>query len=331
MIERGKHVKKGDSFGEWIALDDDYLKNTRRYAFCRCSCGNEKEIRTDMLIHGRSKSCGCLRNPSIDFLIGRRYGSLVIIGEAKRTSKVSVLCKCDCGNIVSKHRAMVLNGTRTSCGRCNYSTIKVGDKFGRWEVIGESRKSLLKGSYHLEWLCKCSCNKHTIAYVDEQNLKRGLSNSCGCLKSELSSQRLLKHGETDTRLYIIWVSMRERCYNLNSSYYKDYGGRGISIAKEWDEFLSFKEWALSHGYSDDLTIDRIDVNGNYEPSNCRWATILEQNNNKRNNIRIEYHGVIRTASEWGRELGIKSSEIRRLYHKGYSLEQIIRKKGVKLP
>jgi hypothetical protein len=103
--------------------------------------------------------------------------------------------------------------------------------------------------------------------------------------------------------------MRDRCFNPHNARYKDYGGRGITICKEWSEFTTFLEWALDNGYNTDLTIDRIDTNGNYEPSNCRWATIEEQANNKRNNITIAHNGEVHTAAEWSRITGIKRNSI----------------------
>lgn len=326
MAKRGLHVKKGDIFGSWIALEDDECINERRYVECRCECGTIKKIRVDGLLKGTSISCGCKVSPKIEDLIGKKYGNLTIIGSAPYSSRKSILCKCDCGNIVSKHQSLVLNGTRTSCGKCDYVQVKIGDTFGRWIVIGIAEKD--KNSYHKKWKCQCSCENHTILDVDEQNLKRGLSLSCGCLIAEMASKNNTIHGETHTRLHNIWCSMRERCVNPNCKAYKDYGGRGITICKEWEEYIPFRDWALSHGYKENLSIDRIDVNGNYEPSNCRWATAKEQCNNKRNTIRIPYKNEKYTASDLSQMFNIKPNEIRRLYKKGLSMEEILIKKGV---
>lgn len=114
-----------------------------------------------------------------------------------------------------------------------------------------------------------------------------------------------KHGLNETRIYKTWVRMKVRCYNQNHDRYKNYGGRGITVCDEWkNDFKKFYEWAMKNGYSDDLTIDRIDVNGNYEPSNCRWITNKEQCNNRRNNHFITYNGKTQTVSEWAEEIGL---------------------------
>lgn len=108
----------------------------------------------------------------------------------------------------------------------------------------------------------------------------------------------------EERLYSIWGSMRNRCKNKNNANYLRYGGRGITICKEWNDYLTFKKWALENGYNDTLSIDRIDNNGNYEPSNCRWADRIMQANNKRNNHLITFNGETHTAAEWSKLTGI---------------------------
>ena len=113
------------------------------------------------------------------------------------------------------------------------------------------------------------------------------------------------HGYYGTRLYRIWIAMRSRCYSEKNESYKDYGGRGISVCDEWsNSFVAFMQWSLSSGYQENLTIDRIDTDGNYCPENCRWATRKEQANNKRNTLYITFEGITHTSSEGASILGI---------------------------
>jgi hypothetical protein len=164
-----------------------------------------------------------------------------------------------------------------------------GKRFGRLTVLSEDENSP-KG--HTYWFCKCDCGK--MRRVRNDKLTCGETISCGCFNRELIVIQSTKHGSCNTRLHNIWTAMKQRCNNPNSDGYQNYSGRGIRVCKEWiDSFLSFQVWALRNGYSESLTIDRINVNGNYEPSNCRWATYSEQNRNKRPYRKIK----IKTASE----------------------------------
>ena len=152
----------------------------------------------------------------------------------------------------------------------------IGKKYGTLTVISitPEKRSKARGAY-VE--CACDCGNHTqvLAY----NLKSGNTKSCGCRRF---IRKYNSEGEVDFRLYTIWRNIKQRCLNPNNPNYKKYyGSRGIKVCDEWLDYLAFKAWALSHGYRDDLTIDRIDVNGNYEPSNCRWATYKVQVRNQR--------------------------------------------------
>lgn len=192
----------------------------------------------------------------------------------------------------------------------------VGKEFGKLTVIefagvNNHNKSL--------WKCSCECGGETIATTG--NLNSGNSKSCGCEKHRGNRRT---HGMADSRIYNIWSRMKARCLNENDAHYSDYGGRGISVNKEWiNSFTKFYEWSIDNGYTDELTIDRIDVNGNYEPSNCRWITIGEQQKNKRNNIHIDINGIEMIASEWASISEAKSQTILSRVRKGWSGKDLI--------
>jgi hypothetical protein len=157
-----------------------------------------------------------------------------------------------------------------------------GQIFGRLSVI--SREDNDKYG-RTRWLCKCDCGRLSIK--SGKLLLNGHCKSCGCGEYENRVKNCTSHKLSDTRLYNIWSAMKQRCYYAKHKDYHNYGGRGITICDEWkDNFKAFYDWALSHGYRDDLTIDRIDVNGNYEPSNCRWTTWREQRLNQRPRKRV---------------------------------------------
>lgn len=171
------------------------------------------------------------------------------------------------------------------------------------------------------WLCQCDCGNRS--FVVLSNLKNGHTTSCGCYKQVCSRT----HNETKTRLHHIWAGMKARCYNNKIPKYKDYGGRGITVCDEWrSDYIAFKEWAINNGYKESLTIDRINVDGNYEPSNCRWATAKQQANNKRNCNYITYENKTMTIKEWAEIIGVKSSALwKRIFVHNMPLEKALKK------
>lgn len=199
-----------------------------------------------------------------------------------------------------------------------------GQRFGRLTVIG----------YHdtkhgqTRWKCICDCGTEKVVYA--QNLKNGDSRSCGCLLHDFN-KTLIVHGREPRRLHRIWSGMKCRCNNPTNKDYPRYGRRGITVYPEWSEFIPFREWAFASGYADDLTLDRIDVNGNYCPENCRWATPKEQANNRRNNRRITYMGKTKTFSEWADQFGIDLCIFHAAMRRGRTMDEIVRTYAQKQP
>lgn len=190
----------------------------------------------------------------------------------------------------------------------------------RFNMLTVESFAYIHGS-HAYWNCICDCGNKTI--VCGSKLFRGTTKSCGCLGPKLSRIKNATLGGLSTsRLYRILQGMKVRCYNKNDKSYKDYGGRGISVCKEWlEDFAAFYNWATRNGYKENLSIDRIDVNGNYEPANCRWATAKEQANNRRSSMLITWNGETKTASEWCKERGWNRHIIPERLRKGWSLEK----------
>ena len=137
-----------------------------------------------------------------------------------------------------------------------------------------------------------------------------------------------KHGGKGTKLYEVWCCMKARCYNPTSKSYSRYGGRGISVCNEWKEsFIAFRNWAYENGYKQGLSLDRIDNNGNYKPSNCRWATMKEQANNQNHSLKIEYKRETKSLTEWAEVLGIKQHTLyHRIYKSGWNIERAFTEK-----
>ena len=262
----------------------------------------------------------------VEDLTGQRFGELTVIRDSgeRQNHKILWLCRCDCGNELKVTTGNLHQGVSTRCKRCGCKhaamTMLVdlrGKKFGRLtpiEVVGSD-----KYSKHI-WKCKCDCGNTT--YATTELLTSGKTKSCGCYKQDEFKQRVTTHGMTNTRVYNIWQLMKDRCLNSKNLHFYCYGGRGITVCERWKD--SFENFLSDMGNpSNDLSIDRIDPDGNYEPSNCRWATVYQQAHNKRNTIRVTIDGVTDTIDKWEKVSPVRGNTIRQRLRKGYNTKDAV--------
>ncbi|MBQ3021944.1 MAG: hypothetical protein IJD91_01275 [Clostridia bacterium] len=194
-----------------------------------------------------------------------------------------------------------------------------GQRFGRLIVL-EFVPNEKRGSY---WLCRCDCGNEKV--IRGNCLITKHTESCGCLFLDVRKASTTTHGNSNSRLYSIWKNMKQRCNNPNASKYGTYGGRGICVCDEWlNNFPAFRTWALSHGYADNLSIDRIDNNKGYFPENCRWADNKTQCRNLRKNVLVKYEGKLITISEVAEITGISKETLYYRFKHGYSNDQLFR-------
>ena len=173
----------------------------------------------------------------------------------------------------------------------------------------------------IKYECLCDCGNHHIASVS--NLRLGEVKSCGCLNKEQAIKRHLSHGQSKTKLYGVWNCMKGRCSNPNSTVYRHYGGRGIQVCSDWRSFENFAAWAISAGYKEGLTIDRVNNDGDYTPENCRWVGIETQARNRRNTKYIMFKGEARCLAEWAEILGIKMQVLSERLASGWSVDRAL--------
>lgn len=191
-----------------------------------------------------------------------------------------------------------------------------GQKFGRLTALYRLRNY---HDTHTYWLCMCECGNFKEVYLG--SLTSGATTSCGCL--------VKKHGRSYEPIYRTWLGVKTRCYNKSDEHYNDYGGRGIEMCDMWlNNFMNFYDWAMNNGYKKGLTLDRVDVNGNYEPSNCRWATAKQQARNRRNNRHFTHNGKTYCIAEWCEILNLNYSTVcTRLNKLGWTIERALELEG----
>jgi hypothetical protein len=321
VTKRAENTKKGNT--QWE---------------CMCDCGNKKIALGYDLTHKRTVSCGCEKgNPGKPSkkrkdLSGMRFGKLTVIELDKEKTNNGILiwkCRCDCGKETVVRGGNLKSGRTISCGCTkkekhahNFKDL-TGKKYGRLTVICECEKINNKTA----WLCECECGNSK--KVIGNYLVTGTTKSCGCLLEEtiqLNHDRKRENYKNtnkgcNKRIYCIWLGMIYRCskrYHAPQNYFY----KGITVCEEWHDFDVFCNWAINNGYNDSLTIDRIDNDGNYCPNNCRWVTMKVQQNNRSNNVFIEYLGERKTMKQWCETLGLNYGIVRARRRRGINIPEL---------
>lgn len=193
-----------------------------------------------------------------------------------------------------------------------------GKRYGRLKVV----KYIGIKDTHKAYLCKCDCGNEKI--MKSSDLRSGRVRSCGCYRTQYMINKNTTHGLRKHRLYGIWNNIKSRCTNPNSDSYNRYGGRGIKMCAEWkDNFKAFYDWSMENGYKENLTIDRINNDGNYEPDNCRWVTDKKQANNRNNNKNFTLNNETKTLTEWCEHFNINYRTVQDRLKRGWSIKRAL--------
>lgn len=280
--------------------------NKRRLWFCRCDCGKEKMINGPSLRNGGISSCGCSR---VHDIVGKRFGKLVVVRRVENKSYGTPMweCRCDCGNTSQCQAVALKTGGIKSCG-CGRIVAEdlTGRRFNMLVVLYRGPQS---SDGNIRWVCKCDCGKECL--VQRSGLVSGNYKSCGCF-------RLSQNGNTKNPLWSTRTKMIARCHNPECSDYKYYGARGISVCQDWlDSFEKFFE-DMGQKPSKKHSLERLDVNGNYEKSNCVWATMKQQCRN----VNLTYNGQTKCAADWAIEWGLLASIVYKRIRLGWGTERI---------
>ncbi len=352
--------KIGTMNGIYEITDITYDFNERgRDVTLKCSlCGREIHR---MMIKGRNKwselikSCPCqkerkareekelaekIEREKKDLIlsrVGQIYGDYKIVSVKDLTDNPKyILCCTECGAETEISANSFEKRKNFHCKKHYVQSIKydesyIGKKKNFLKVIGITRLA----NKHRAFLCECDCG-NTVS-IEPTLWEQEIVKSCGCKHDELCSENAKTHGHSGDRLYRVWNNMKQRCYNKSNENYENYGGRGITVCQAWlDDFMNFYNWAMANGYDynaefGECTIDRIDVNGNYEPSNCRWVDVETQANNKRpskdwkpRKAKIEFHGKKYRFNELCKMFGTSDPAVRyRMNKLGMTLEQAL--------
>lgn len=257
-------------------------------------------------------------------LTGKKFGMLTVISLNGRDKggRALWLCKCACGESIVADGYNLQSGHTSSCGCLKYTEKYgkniIGKRFGRLIAI----RQFVNNKYTMVE-CICDCGNKT--FVHRSSLVVGTTSSCGCYQKEVLLKASTTHGMSGTRIHSIWSDMRSRCNLITNQNYYRYGGRGIKVHEEWEGesgFNHFYEWSMKNGYTDKLTIDRIDNNSSYCPDNCRWTDMETQCNNRRNSRFLEYNGEIKTLAQWVKYLNLKYSRTyNRIYELGWTVKE----------
>jgi len=317
MEYKPKNDLTGQRFGALTVIEFSYRQNNRNnYWKCQCDCGKTK-IQREYVLKTNPTPCSCTKTKKVKVprkdLTGQRFNTLTVIEFSYyKYGHNHWKCQCDYRK-TSIVREYVLKSKPPSCF-CEKESSKdlIGQRFVMLTVIEFSYYKY----GHNHWKCQCDCGKTTIARA--HSLLQGIKINCGCLKIKPPRQ-----GEK--RIRGILSDMKRRCSpNAPKKNLKLYFERGIRVCDEWcNDFTKFKDWALSNGYQDHLSIDRIDRNKNYTPENCRWATNEEQQNNKITNVFITFKEKTQTIAQWAREYNITDGALRGRIRRGMSFENAL--------
>lgn len=254
--------------------------------------------------------------PKILELTGQTFGRLTVLKRAEPDGRAGSLwlCRCSCGKEFVTRAGSLRQGHSKSCG-CGMGQNLKGERFGRLMVTG----NFVKRGASRYWDCTCDCGKQTS--VKSGHLTSNATRSCGCLIGDVAAVNFRTHGRSKTPEYRAWEQLRRRCMDPKCPQYPNYGGRGIAVSSRWNRFEAFFEDMGPRPIGG--SVDRIDVNGNYTPENCRWATMKQQQRNRRNNRRWEMDGQSLTVGEWAEISGVNWKSLKTRLYGGWSVRDAI--------